>query len=734
MIIANRLYAANLNNNMYDTIISHLRHEEDGRWIIQTNDEHQQGVARLAESFADAVGLGSWGRVLGLLHDKGKERTAFQAYIRRSSGYDPTTKPTEEHTHAYVGALLAEKLYPGLSILLANAIASHHSGLHDAGDLEEILKKSLPEEVTIPAKCELAASPFQCQQKDFHHIIRWLFSCLVDADWLDTEAFMDKDRAAGRNNQATITELQPMLMAHLEKLNASAEPTKVNEIRRRVQQRAVEMAGEPQGFYSMTVPTGGGKTLSSLAWAMNHAARHNLDRIIIAIPYTTIIAQTAETLRGIFGAENVLEHHSAMREDDFRENDPRRLATENWDAPIVVTTNVRLFESMYAARPSACRRLHNIARSVLILDEAQSLPREFLNPIVHALDTYRRLFHTTVLFTTASQPVLAGNHRGCNPRVEFKGLENVVELIPREWKLYDSLRRAEIAVDNTPETYDAVARKISAHARVLAVVNTRCDAQELYSRLPDDKSRMHLSRMMCAAHLRAKIEEMKRRLADGSPLRVVATQLIEAGVDIDFPVVYRAEAGLDSVLQAAGRCNREGQQLDKGHTYVFSLKGEHRVPLGSINDGNEARLNLGPDRDWLAPETMTDYFLQLYARTSTFDKEEIERLIYNMRDMNFSTVAERFHLIEDNGIPIVVPYGDSSKLTEELRQHDLTRRLIRQLGDYTVTVHRRDFETLHQAGVIEDVQGINVLTDKRCYKDETGLVIENRWLNEILIK
>lgn len=389
-------------------LISHLyQSKEDGKWIIQSNEEHQKGVAKMAASFAKRFKLPSWGYVLGLLHDKGKERAAFQQYIRKVNGL-PTDdkKHYDDHTHAFVGGILANDLMgEDIFNLLVNPIISHHTGLHDYVKAEDILQeKQLPEEISkdnlnidIPLLFkEFLESPFsksKVDRKHFHHLSRMLFSCLVDADWLDTEKFMDLESWRKRRCSSTIADLLPKLEAYLQKLQLNAVDTEVNRIRRKVQEQCSKTSLGEKGFYSLTVPTGGGKTLSSILWAMKHAANHNMNRIIIAIPYTSIIVQTAGLLKEIFGEENVLEHHSNFNSDDIKNEEVRekaKLATENWDYPIVVTTNVQLFESMFSNKSFVCRKLHNIVNSVIILDEVQMLPTDFLQPIVDAMVAYQK--------------------------------------------------------------------------------------------------------------------------------------------------------------------------------------------------------------------------------------------------------------------------------------------------------------------------------------------------------
>lgn len=623
-------------------IIAHLFKEDDNRWKIQSNEEHCAGVAGLASRFAGEFGMSSWGGLLGFLHDKGKESNAFQQHIKKVSGYSPEVKVIGNYHHAYVGGAIAGKQYgKSADNLIVNQILSHHSGLHDSDEIDAAIKKEMdqnhdgqlpPEINTDIGTIKLNKPPFVLSPNDFHHLARMLFSCLVDADYLDTESFMDKTSSELRSGKATLTELLPKLENYLLELKANATDSAVNHVRDEVQNQCIRTSESPIGFYSLTVPTGGGKTLSSLVWAMRHAIHNGQDRVIVAIPYTSIIVQTASILRNIFGEENVLEHHSNADPEQIRDERLRermRLATENWDYPIIVTTNVQLFESMFDNRPSVCRRLHNIVNSVIILDEVQTLQVDYLQPIVDSLKTYNKLFKMSVLFTTASQPVLSGVIEGCNPKASFSGINEIKEIIPENFRLHDKLRRVRLDIDNEGKTYDEVAGMLTRHKRVLCVVNTRNDAKELYKRLPQEGVTLHLSKMMCPAHIRETIAKIKTALKDDENeiIRVVSTQLIEAGVDIDFPVVFRQEAGLDSVLQAAGRCNREGN-LNTGTTYVFSLANEHNLPKGDIQDGNNARKSIVGDHDWFDPSTMKLYFRQLYCRKDSFDKKNIKDYLY----------------------------------------------------------------------------------------------------------
>lgn len=733
------------------TIISHIYQDTtDNHWVIQSNKEHSEGVAKLASRFADSFGMAQWGEVLGLLHDKGKESNAFQQHIMKNSGYASDTKVVGDYHHAYVGAVMARNTYGKNSDnLFVNQILSHHTGLHDSDEIEKDMNKAIPNEVdTNFIKVNLNKPPFKnLAGNDFHHLSRMLYSCLVDADYLDTEAFMDRESAKLRGSQNTLKDLLPRLEEHLTSLKNNADKSEVNVVRNQVQQQCLKMSDSPIGFYSLTVPTGGGKTLSSLLWAMCHAIKNGQKRIIIAIPYTSIIMQTAHILRDIFGKENVLEHHSNVdiesdknkgsKEEIYDETrEKQKLATENWDYPIIVTTNVQLFESMFNNKPSVCRKLHNIVNSVIILDEVQTLPTDYLQPIVDSLKTYNKLFGVSVLFTTASQPILSGMIEGCNPKASFAGIEKVTEIIPADFRLHDRLRRVRLEIDNEGRTYDEVVAMLRRHKRVLCIVNTRNDAKELYQRLPQEGITLHLSRMMCPDHVSSTIKQIKKALEDdrNEIIRVVSTQLVEAGVDIDFPVVYRQETGLDSVLQAAGRCNREGKQ-DICTTYVFSLSKEHGLPKGFIQAANDARKNMIGVHDWFAPKTMTEYFKQLY-HNPIISKNKFNRndIVSKLKELRFATVAKDFQLIEDARRTVYVCWKDSMELVQRFLQDGPSYRLMKDLAKYSVCINKTDFKILQEMGIVsEKKEGFWVVDYAQQYDEHIGLRTDNNWANKELI-
>ena len=706
--------------------ISHISNEG----AIQTNEEHQRGVAHRAERFAAEFGMGDGGRLMGLLHDKGKEQKEWQEYIQGATRTGPN--------HAYVGAIIAQRLYPQIAPLIAQPIAGHHRGLYDYCDYIEETKREVPNDVTLDAVIPYLFPKLpKMEQYDLHHIVRMLFSCLVDADSLDTEAFMNPEQAKQRGCHTSMQDLLATLEKHLEGLKANAPDTEVNHIRNYVQEQCIRESQGEGGFYSLTVPTGGGKTLASVLWALHHAVKNHLQRIIIAIPYTSIIVQTVATLKRIFGEDNVLEHHSNINPEDIKDEGLRerlQLATENWDYPIIVTTNVQLFESLFSNKRSDCRKLHNIAKSVIILDEVQTLPLGFYKPIVYTLDTLKRVFGTSVLFTTASQPILSGRIEGANPMVSFDALQSVREIIPQDAQLYEKLRRVELQFMDGAKSYDEIAEELASHPKVLCIVNTRRDAKELYDRLPKEGICLHLSRMMCPAHVSATIKQVKKALTEQSdqPIRVIATQLIEAGVDIDFPVVFRQEAGLDSILQAAGRCNREGKQ-GICSTFVFSLGKEHPLPSGFITQTNNARKGMGKQHDWFSPEAMTSYFKQLHARIDNFDEKQIQQLLYKP-ECEFEEAAQQFHLIDDQTISVIINWNGSIDLYQQLITQGPSYSLMKKLAQYSVNIRERDFKKLQSIGAIEEpFENIYAITSPDFYRADTGLTTKNQWLEETYI-
>ncbi len=690
---------------------------------------------------------GSW-------HDLGKFSSEFQRYIWGTSGYEAhlVDAVPGRVNHSSAGALLAMDKLDKLGLPLAYLIAGHHAGLPDwsavetgGASLENRLREGregdLLAKATGAAPKELleaikpSFNPNRFGGKDGLHLwIRMLFSCLVDADFLDTEAFMQPEESIQRGNYPEMVSLLPKLNTRMDEIARTADPSAINQIRAGVLRQCRENAAGAPGLYTLTVPTGGGKTLSSLAFALEHAVQHGKHRVIYAIPYTSIIEQTADVFRRALG-DSVLEHHSNL--DSEHETQKGRLAAENWDAPLIVTTNVQLFESLFAARASRCRKLHNLVNSVIVLDEAQLLPPEFLQPILDVMKLLIRHYGVTFVLCTATQPAL-GTQPASHGHSLLRGLDGATEIVAETDQLYRDLQRVRVHLPDDfskPESWDAIADRLQQHDSALVIVNTRADCRELHNRMPPGT--IHLSALMCGEHRSVVIAKIRELLSHGQPVRVVSTQLVEAGVDIDFPVVYRALAGLDSIAQAAGRCNREGKLPEKGDLFVFVPP--KPAPPGLLRFGEDtSRIILGerPENS-LEPEQFRRYFEHYYAKVGTegLDKHGIHDLLTKdaaQCQIQFRTAAEKFQLIDDEASEsILVPYAnprdasrDSRPLLARLRSGEFHRDLLRLLQRYTVSVNKFHFQHLHRAGEVEETSpGIWVLRNETAYSEELGLLM-----------
>ena len=732
--------------------------------------DHLTAVASLAKAFASESAPSStnsqWAYLAGLWHDLGKYRPGFQRYLRASDNPDAHIEGKvsgREKTHSAAGALWAIETLGAqhgdrgklAARVLAYVIAGHHAGLDDwhqglaqrldstdaLAELEEAKAAQPPGSVLeagdfVPDLASIPGGP-----AGFALWVRMLFSCLVDADFLDTEAHFDAAKPARRTGFPTLNVMQSALDAHLHTLAASAQPSPVNTLRAQVLRQCQSQAAQPPGFFSLTVPTGGGKTLSSLAFALNHAHAHGKRRVVYAIPYTSIIEQTADVFRGALkalGEEVLIEHHSQADAPDKDETARSRLACENWDAPLIVTTNVQLFESLFAAKTSRCRKLHRLAGSVIVLDEAQQLPPEFLQPILDALNLLVKHYGVTVLLCTATQPAL-NSTAYFDPRMNLRGLEGVREIIAEPDALFDALKRVDVELPadwsvGTP--WAETAARIAAEDCVLAIVSTRKAARELHRLLPPGT--LHLSALMCGAHRKAVIAHIKARLAakragnDLAPLRVVSTQLVEAGVDIDFPVVFRALAGLDAIAQA-GRCNREGRLPGRGRVVVFVPP--EPPPSGQLLKAVQACVGTlyGQNGDPLARGLFASYFRQFYSAVD-LDAKRIVPMLTVERDslaVQFRSAAEAFRLVDDqDSATVVVRYAEHAqeieKLLASLAAEGPARWLMRKLQRYTVSIHQRlASQLLAQGSLTLPMPGLYVQVNaENLYHPLLGLVLE----------
>ncbi len=705
---------------------AHTKKDSDEKQLLI---EHLRDTAEKSGNFASKFEQRELGRIAGLLHDLGKYSKEFQ---KRLDG-------GEKVDHSTAGAIESiEKFKQIGELILAYCIAGHHGSLPDTNDLEgrfdndikdySAYKNELKEELkadfssvfnNINSEKEL---PFAIS-----FLTRMIYSCLIDADWLDTEKFVE---GKGRSESEKLENLREKLTKKLEEL-AQTEPEKeINQKRAEILKQCQNKAKWEKGLYSLTVPTGGGKTLSSLAFAMEHAKEHGQDRIIYAIPYTSIIEQNAQVFRKIFGDKNVLEHHcnyifeeqEEKKDEDENQSTAEKLkkASENWDAPIIATTNVQFFESLFANKKKKCRKLHNIANSIIILDEAQMIPPEYLIPCTKAIEELVLRYNCTVVLCTATQPSL-DKFFSAPPK----------EIMPDpdalfKDKIFDRVEVKYIGKKSDEELKE----KISELEQVLVIVNTKKHAFELYKRLEGQEGVCHLSTFMYPAHRKQVIEEIKNRLKDALPIKVISTQLIEAGVDIDFPVVYRSPAGLDSIAQSAGRCNREGR-LEKGFLYVFESEEKHGMPQGTL----KMPAQVGKDsirkfsNNLLGTDAIRDYFGNLFFyKGEQLDLNGIMKLfkVTNRRnfDFPFKEVSSKFRFIKDNMFSVVVPVDDKAKgLVEKLRYAEFPKKYLRQLQSYTVNLFEQDYKAILNKEEIKDLTAV-MLNPDNDYDPYTGVVID----------
>jgi CRISPR-associated endonuclease/helicase Cas3 len=691
---------------------AHFAHTPNKQGVWHSLVQHLNTVAALTEKFAGAFGESELGYLIGLLHDIGKFNPDFQEYLVAQSQDQYHVRVP----HAWGGAALTyirKEQLPWKEICLP--IAGHHSGLEEPGVLSSRLVSLINKNhdlmrtfqgklaSVVPENRRRLSIPLRTidnrLKQEFR--IRMLFSALVDADRLDTERHFEEKKSDLRTTWTTSMHLLwQRFKDNQDKLLASADGSKsVNQVRYEVYQACLDAAERPQGLFRLTVPTGGGKTRSALAFGLRHALRHGLRRIVVALPYTSIIDQTAKVYREILGENVVLEHHSQV---NLSETSPGgqsgssalryELATENWDVPVIVTTTVQLFESLFSNHPSRCRKIHNIAKSVVILDEVQSLPTEILKP---TLDAIRRLiedYRVSVVLCTATQPAL----QSAPFLDELSDLE-AKEIVPDYTRHFELLKRVDYEIRNVEQSLDSIAEEIATQPQCLVILNTRKEALELFSLMSEKRTReevYHLSTFLCGAHRRVLIADITRRLRQKEPVCVVSTQVVEAGIDFDFPVVYRALGPLDRIVQAAGRCNREGKKK-LGRVVVFRPEGS-KSPRGPYAAGLEkARLLLEryPPERLHDPDLYEEYFQDLYYDLE-LDKYNLQEF---RRDLNYPAVAERYWLISGNTVCVVVPYGDAFTLLERWLAYP-SRESWRTLQPYLINLFDHEALRLERDG------------------------------------
>lgn len=708
--------------------------------------EHLVATSELASEMGQVIGVPDMARLAGFLHDIGKYSQEFQARLRGSK---------RRVDHATAGAKEIIQLFPEerdrkLAKLVSYCIAGHHTGLPDYGSsadmdsdptlLARIEKKNLPDYSSY--KGEIDSDQLQIKPPRLHvnrdnpgftlsFLTRMLFSVLVDADWLETECYMQEGQAPLRGQHASIEILADQFNRYLDRFK---KPQKeINRKRTEILNACVRKSEEQPGYFTLTVPTGGGKTLASMAFALNHAYIHDLQRVIYVLPFTSIIEQNADVFRqalGEFGAENVLEHHSNFDWEELRKaNDDEtnalqeklRLATENWDIPIVVTTNVQFFESLFASKKSRARKLHNIGKSIIIFDEVQLLPLEYLKPCMLAVHELVQNYGVTAVFCTATQPSL---------QRFFPDGTRFTELAPNPQALFTFFRRVQVKNLGT-QTDDEIAERLNDTEQALCIVNTRRHAKGLFDRVNGD-GKFHLSTLMCPAHRKAKLREIRERLVEGLPCRVVSTSVMEAGIDVDFPIGYRAIAGLDSIIQAAGRVNRE-MKLASAEMFVFVPDTEFikRPPTFIQQTGSVAQAILRGHADPTTIAAIEAYYRMLYTLQNerAFDAREIIRLLdkgNDRIDFEFETAARNFRLIDQNTVAVIIPYdGTAKRLINALQYAPHPFKILRQLQAYAVNIYEREFLDLQSKGVIWTIiDSYHVLDETQThtwYHDETGL-------------
>jgi CRISPR-associated endonuclease/helicase Cas3 len=712
----------------------------------QTLADHLAAVERLARERGAVFGLGEAAGLAGRLHDLGKYDPAFDRVLRGEA-------VRVDHSTAGGRVLLGPDsgCQKPVAEVLAYAILGHHAGLpNKSGDENGTLDRRVespgavlaPEwKAHLPADFRAVGAELLKRARpgnagfDLSVAVRMLFSCLVDADYRDTEAFYD--RLEGRSHTRDwpalpdlLTDFRARFDAHMAKFAATTE---VNRLRAEILSHVRAKAALPPGLFTLSVPTGGGKTLASLGFALDHAARHGHRRIIYAIPYTSIIDQTVKAFSDLLGRENVLEHHSAIETEKLQERsrDKLKQAMEDWAAPVIVTTNVQLFESLFAARPARARKLHNIAGSVIVLDEAQCLPRGLLLPTLAMIDVLATHYGCSVVLCTATQPAFDSDqlHDGGLP------LNRERELAPAPETLARQLKRVQIVQGGAMGDAALVAALRSA-PQGFVIVNSRKHALALYQAAEKAglEGLIHLSTRQYPAHRREIINDIRARLTEGKPCRLISTSLIEAGVDLDFPAGWRAEAGLDSVIQAAGRVNREGRRpVEASVLTVFSAP--DNAPPGDVAALAKAmQRTAGKFDDLLNPSAIRDWFEEVYWRAGKgrLDKFGLSgKFSFNGRgtDFAFREVAEKYRMIDSPMVPVIV--ARDAQAQDWLRKLSLPNLrpgpIARALQPYVVQIptQARDLLRINGKGgvVSPELRGDTffVLHDPDLYRDDFGL-------------
>lgn len=706
--------------------MKYLAHTKDGKSYTNDDDcqllsEHLNNTSHYAKERAKVFGAGEAAELMGLLHDAGKYSEGFQKYIRSKGPKSP---------HAMEGAYILDEKYDAMTKYYGLIIGSHHTGLLDwgtnkdsdsyCGKLHNHNPQTLPYKSEINLPDAVSHKRLNCQP-DFAAFqiatyLRMLFSVLVDSDFTDTAEF-----CSGMKRGAEYPRMDELFNKLMSNMPKKTDGT-VNQLRAEILSDCLSAAVKPQGLFSLTVPTGGGKTLSSLAFALKHAQTHGLRRVIYVIPYTSIIEQNAAVIREKLGESNVLEHHSNITLDG--NNFKARWASENWDIPVIVTTNVQFFESLFAKQTTKSRKIHNISNSIVIFDEAQMLPSDYLSPCMAAVSELITNYSVTAVLCSATQPLV---HKYAYKNIEISEIANNPDELAKKLKRVN-FKFAGAKSDN--EIIYELSRRHSA----LVVVNSRKHAFTLYKLAEsaiEESALFYLSTLLTPKDRSTKIAEIKCRLAKNLPVIVISTQLIEAGVDVDFPAVYRSIAGIDSIIQAGGRANREGKLPKLGEVVVFEPS-DSPVPMAlqlTVSVGKEVISVCGDGAFGL--DGIKKYFELLYhalERDGVMDKKEIMKEFECSRGqivkMNFGTVAENFKLIDDNTHNIIIPCEESKELIEALRKGYYTRKTLRELQKYSINVYNHEYRRLCEDNAFDKIgEDINVLITPKYYSRDSGLDI-----------
>lgn len=718
--------------------IAHWRGEKGtATYAEQSVPEHLSGTANLASCFASDFNEPEIAKAIAMAHDIGKYSDEFQ---RRINGENL------EVDHATCGARTMYELCqrnPVVGIIAAYCIAGHHGGLPNGGSNSQsqadmaslyyrIKDKPLADYSSYENDVQLSAivaqptwDPGICHKTDnigfsLSFFTRMLFSCLVDADWLDTESFMTNG-AIQRSSFDSIDVLNNKLNKYLKRFD---NPTReIDKKRTALRDDCILRAKDSRGLFALTAPTGSGKTLASAAFALSHAVKNNMKRVIYVVPYNTIIEQNAKVFEDIFGIDNVVQHHSNI---EYEDTDPRRFATENWDAPIIVTSTVQFFESLFSSKPSKCRKLHNIANSAIVFDEAQMLPLPYLFPCIEAISELIKNCNCTAVLATATQSSLDDY---------FKPL-TIKEINSQPKQMYEDFRRVTYQVENNAFSDDQLIAEISKHNQVLCIVNTRKKAQQIASQI---KYAYHLSTTMYPKHRKEVLDEIRTKLKTGEPCFVISTSLIEAGVDIDFPVLYREKSGLDSIIQAAGRCNREGEnpvQNSVVHVFAFVDGNPPTIIQQNISAFEHTKQNNTDIASLQAVECYFEKLRYIIGQQGLDTKNVVTQFnggMDNALSFPFKTVAEQFHLIENDQKLVIIESTESKTMCDKLRAKVHNRGLLRQVQQYGVNLYQHDFEELQKYGLITVLDDGIAIMNKQDYDSKYGVSLQPSCGNAIII-